>query len=148
MSFLKNASIRTKVLSLVLPLCAVGMSATLYMSYNYKRADNTYSTFISKDTTGATAMARANRNLTATAYAAYQILVYDRDSAGMQKAIAFYNESKTKIFDRLAAARDWLLPQRPGHEPAQAAVLPGARRIADRLAVPVEPSIRLALVPS
>ncbi|WP_312808509.1 methyl-accepting chemotaxis protein [Agrobacterium cavarae] len=125
MSFLKNASIRTKVLSLVLPLCAVGMSATLYMSYNYKLADNTYSTFISKDTTGATAMARANRNLTATAYAAYQILVYDRDSAGMQKAIAFYNESKTKIFDRLAAAREGL----PGEQAAIDAITAQAKAV-------------------
>lgn len=108
MTFLNNASIRTKVLSLVLPLCAIGLGATLYTSYNYKNADVKYSEFISKDNGGAMSMARANRNMTATAYGAYQILVYDQDSPAMNRAISFYEDSKTKIFDRLKEASDRL----------------------------------------
>lgn len=101
MSFIKNASIRTKILALVLPLCVVGLSATVFMSNSYKNADNSYSDFISNDTAGATAMARANRNLAATAYAAYQTLVYNSSDPNMKTAMALYIDSKTKLFDRL-----------------------------------------------
>ncbi len=101
MSFLKNASIRTKILALVLPLCVVGLSATVFMSNSYKNANNSYSDFISKDNAGATAMARANRNLAATAYAAYQTMVYESEDAGMKTAMALYTDSRTKLFDRL-----------------------------------------------
>ncbi|WP_421357964.1 methyl-accepting chemotaxis protein [Agrobacterium rosae] len=101
MSFLKNASIRTKILALVLPLCIVGLSATAFMSNSYKNADNSYSDFISNDTAGATAMSRANRNLAAMAYSAYQTLVYGRDTAGMKAALALYADAKAKLFERL-----------------------------------------------
>lgn len=42
-SFLQNASIRTKILSLILPLCIVGLGATAFMSNRYKEADTAYS---------------------------------------------------------------------------------------------------------
>ncbi|NTE87735.1 methyl-accepting chemotaxis protein [Agrobacterium rubi] len=109
MSFLKNASIRTKILALVLPLCAVGMGSTLVMSNSYKNADTSYSDFISNDTAAATAIARANRNLAATAYAAYQTLVYDQRDAGMKTAMALYTDSRGKLFERLQTASE-LLP--------------------------------------
>ena len=35
-SFLKNASIRTKILSLIVPLCLVGLGAVAFMSMRYK----------------------------------------------------------------------------------------------------------------
>ncbi|MBB3945538.1 hypothetical protein GGQ73_001473 [Rhizobium skierniewicense] len=113
MSFLKNASIRTKILSLVLPLCVVGLSATAFMSHSFKDADASYSDFIANDTTGATAMARANRNLAATAYAAYQTLVYASEDPGTKRALALYIDSKTKLFDRLQTTAQLLPDQKP-----------------------------------
>ncbi|NTF32648.1 methyl-accepting chemotaxis protein [Rhizobium skierniewicense] len=113
MSFLKNASIRTKILSLVLPLCVVGLSATAFMSHSFKDANASYSDFIANDTTGATAMARANRNLAATAYAAYQTLVYASEDPGTKRALALYSDSKTKLFDRLQTTAQLLPEQKP-----------------------------------
>ena len=65
MSFLQNASIRTKILSLILPLCIVGLGATAYMATRYKEADNAYSDFIAGDNAALVELARANRNLMA-----------------------------------------------------------------------------------
>ncbi|MBD8689014.1 MULTISPECIES: methyl-accepting chemotaxis protein [unclassified Rhizobium] len=113
MSFLKNASIRTKILALVLPLCVVGLSATAFMSNSFKSADNSYTDFISNDTAGVTAMARANRNLAATAYSAYQTLVYDRDAPGMKTAVALYADAKAKLFDRLETTAKLLPAEKP-----------------------------------
>ncbi|WP_311273652.1 MULTISPECIES: methyl-accepting chemotaxis protein [unclassified Rhizobium] len=113
MSFLKNASIRTKILALVLPLCLVGLGATAIISNSYKNADNSYSEFISNDTAGTTAIARANRNLVATAYAAHQILVYGRDTPGMKAGVALYADAKAKLFERLEAAAKLLPHEKP-----------------------------------
>ena len=53
MSFLKNASIRTKILSVLIPLCVVGLGATSFVASRYKAADTSYSDFISTDTVAA-----------------------------------------------------------------------------------------------
>ncbi len=113
MSFLKNASIRTKILALVLPLCVVGLGATAFMSSSFKSADNSYTNFISNDTAGVTAMARANRNLAATAYGAYQTLAYGRDTPGMKAAVTLYADAKAKLFDRLETTAKLLPAEKP-----------------------------------
>ncbi|NTE87037.1 methyl-accepting chemotaxis protein [Agrobacterium rubi] len=100
MSFLKNASIRTKILSLIIPLCVVGLSATAFISSRYKAADTSYSDFIAKDNIASVEMARANRNMVASGYGAYQILTYRQQDPGMKRALDFYNDSKTSLFSR------------------------------------------------
>ena len=67
MSFLQNASIRAKILSLILPLCIVGLGATAFMGSRYKEGDNAYSDFIATDNAALVELARANRNLQAMA---------------------------------------------------------------------------------
>ncbi|WP_311272323.1 MULTISPECIES: methyl-accepting chemotaxis protein [unclassified Rhizobium] len=106
MSFLKNASIRTKILSLIVPLCIVGMGGTAYISVQFKAADDAYSEFISKDNTSTVELARANRNLVAAAYSAYQTLSYNKEDPRLQAAVTLYNESKTAMFKRLQGAKD------------------------------------------
>ena len=108
MSFLQNASIRTKILAITLPLCIVGLGATAYTSYNYMNADDAYSRFILQDNAGSVSLARANRNLTGTAYAAYEILVYDSGTPGMATASGAYKDSKEKLLLRLHEAADRL----------------------------------------
>jgi methyl-accepting chemotaxis protein len=115
MSFLKNASIRTKILSLILPLCIVGVGAIGFVSSSYKSADNDYSNFISNDNAATVEMSRANRNLVATAYGAYQTLAYSGDAPEFKSIMAFYQDSKTKLFERLQTVVT--------HIPAQAAVV-------------------------
>jgi len=112
MSFLKNASIRTKILALVLPLCAVGLSATVFMAWSYDSADASYSEFVKNDNAGAIAMARANRNLSAVAYAAYQTMVYDAPDPRLQTALDLYGENKARLFKWLQLASDNLPSER------------------------------------
>ncbi|UHS62013.1 HAMP domain-containing protein [Agrobacterium vaccinii] len=106
MSFLKNASIRTKILSLIIPLCVVGLSATVFISSRYKAADTSYSDFIAKDNIASVEMARANRNMVASAYGAYQILTYRQQDPGMKRALDFYNDSKAKLFSRFDRVKE------------------------------------------
>ena len=49
MSLMQNLRIRTKVLSLVLPTCLIGIGGALYVSSNFKSADTEYSDFIAND---------------------------------------------------------------------------------------------------
>ncbi|MCZ7451368.1 HAMP domain-containing protein, partial [Agrobacterium rhizogenes] len=101
MSFLKNASIRTKILSLILPLCVVGLGATTFMASRYKEADTAYSDFIANDNAALVELARANRNLSAAAYGAYQIMAYDANGPEIKVAKQAYTESKALLLQRL-----------------------------------------------
>ncbi len=59
MSVLANISIKAKILSIVVPLCVVGLGATGSMAYFYKNADNTYSDFLTTDSVAAIQTVRA-----------------------------------------------------------------------------------------
>jgi methyl-accepting chemotaxis protein len=100
-SFLQNASIRTKILSLIFPLCIVGLGATAFMSSRYKDADTSYSDFIANDNAALVELARANRNLLAVAYGAYQIMAYDANGPEIKAARQTYDESKALLLQRL-----------------------------------------------
>ena len=101
MSFLKNASIRTKILSLIIPLCIVGAGATAFIATRYKGADTAYSNFISTDNVAAVEIARANRNLIASAYAVNRALNYSSKDPAFGAAVKFYETSKSKVFVKL-----------------------------------------------
>ena len=101
MSFLKNASIRTKILSLIIPLCIVGVGATVFMSARYKAADKSYYDFISTDNAAAVDMSRVSRNLVAVAYGAYQAVAYPGQDPRFKAATDFYQDSKTTLMTGL-----------------------------------------------
>ncbi|KJF66239.1 methyl-accepting chemotaxis protein [Rhizobium nepotum] len=101
MSFLQNASIRTKILSLILPLCIVGASATAFMSSRFKEADTAYSDFIANDNAALVEIARANRNLLSVAYSAYQVMAYDVNGPEIKTARQNYTDSKALLVERL-----------------------------------------------
>ena len=101
MSFLQNASIRTKILSLILPICIVGLGATGFMSDRYKHADTAYSDFIAKDNAALVELARANRNLQSMAYGAYQIMAYDANSPDFKIVKQEYAGDRAEVVSRL-----------------------------------------------
>jgi methyl-accepting chemotaxis protein len=72
MSLLQNLRIRTKVLSLVLPACLIGIGGTLYVSGKFKSADTEYSDFVSNDGNAEIDMAIASQRLVSIVYDAYQ----------------------------------------------------------------------------
>ncbi|MGO7042148.1 methyl-accepting chemotaxis protein [Rhizobium acaciae] len=108
MSFFKNAGVRTKILALIIPLCVVGVGATAFISSRYKQADTTYSEFIINENGASLDIARANRNLMATAYGAYETLAYATNDARRKSAVDFYNDSKAFLMLRLQAAKEKL----------------------------------------
>ena len=123
MSFFKNASIRTKILSLILPLCIVGLGAAAFMATRYKESDALYSEFIGSDNAALVELARANRNLIGLAYGAYQVMAYDANAAEINVARQAYIASKRELLERLdnvkavfpeeRAAVDVLIAQSP-----------------------------------
>ncbi len=101
MSFLKNASIRTKILSLIIPLCIVGVGATAFVASRYKAADTAYSNFISTDNVASVEMARANRNLSAIAYNVYRAITFSSKDPGFGATLDLYQTSKSQLFEKL-----------------------------------------------
>lgn len=100
--FLDNLAIRTKILAVIIPLCLVGVGATSYVSMQMNTVGDVYSDFIEVDTTASVDMARASRNLSSVAYAAYQIMAYDPGTEGFVAATKLYNDSKKALRIRLA----------------------------------------------
>ena len=105
MSFLQNAKIRTKVLSVIIPICLIGIAGVLFVSSQYKDTVATYSDFISNDETAAVEMSRASQRVTALSYGAYQILVYSSKDPEMAKFTKDYDDNKKVLLDRLANAK-------------------------------------------
>ncbi len=105
MSFFKNASIRTKILSLILPLCLVGLGAVAFMASRYKEADTLNSKFITSDNAALIKLAQANRNLIALGYSAYQIMAYDAKGTEIKVSKGAYEHAKGRLFERLGTVK-------------------------------------------
>ncbi|MGF9563007.1 HAMP domain-containing methyl-accepting chemotaxis protein [Neorhizobium sp. JUb45] len=110
MSFLSHAKIRTKILSLILPICAVGIAGIGIMSYSYNNSDDRYYSFISEDSVAATDVSRAASSVNSMAYSAYQLMVYDASSEFREYAAKNYESGKGAIFARFANAKK-LIPE-------------------------------------
>ncbi|AYG69731.1 MULTISPECIES: methyl-accepting chemotaxis protein [unclassified Rhizobium] len=105
MSFLQNAKIRTKVLSIIIPMCLIGMAGVLFVSSQYKDSVGTYSNFISNDEAAAVEMARASQRVVALSYNAYQILAYSAKDPEMAKFAKDYEGNRKVLLERLATVR-------------------------------------------
>lgn len=110
MSFLQNAKIRTKVLSIMIPICLIGIAGVLFVSSQYRDSVTTYSDFISKDETAAVEMSRASQRVTALSYNAYQILVYSTKDPEMAKFSKDYEENRKILLERFATVKQ-LMPE-------------------------------------
>ncbi|WP_293404937.1 MULTISPECIES: methyl-accepting chemotaxis protein [unclassified Neorhizobium] len=101
MSFLKHLSIRKKILSVMVPLCLVGLGATTFMAARYGAADTAYSSFISVDNAAAMDLARADRNMAAMAYGAYHALSFEADDPFLPVVVTIYSKNKTELMERM-----------------------------------------------
>jgi methyl-accepting chemotaxis protein len=117
MSFLSNAKIRTKILSLILPVCAIGVVGVGTVSYSYKDSDSRYYAFISHDNVAATEVSRATTSILSVSYSAYQLLTYDKGAPFVAEVMKNYESGKKAAFARLDTAKSLV--------PEQAEVLSG-----------------------
>ncbi|AGB75037.1 MULTISPECIES: methyl-accepting chemotaxis protein [Rhizobium] len=105
MSFLQNAKIKTKVLTILIPICLIGIAGVLVVSNQFRDTVGTYSNFIAKDETAAVEMSRASQRITAMSYNAYQILQYPAEDPAMSRFSKDYQENKQVLLQRFANAR-------------------------------------------
>ncbi|MEB2845400.1 HAMP domain-containing protein [Rhizobiales bacterium RZME27] len=110
MSFLSNAKIRTKILSLILPICFVGIAGVGVLSYNYSSSDDRYYAFIAKDNVAATDVSRAATSINSVAYSAYQLMTYDSAADFRAYVAKNYESGKGAVFARFASAKK-LIPE-------------------------------------
>jgi methyl-accepting chemotaxis protein len=113
MSFLSNAKIRTKILSLIVPVCLIGIAGIGAAAYSFKQADEHYTSFIEEDNVAATQVSRASTSMNSVAYSAYQLTVYPKDAPFRAVAAKNY-ESGKKVIGTLLASAKQLIPEQAG----------------------------------
>jgi methyl-accepting chemotaxis protein len=138
MSFLRNTKIRTKILSIILPICLVGIAGVLVVSTQLKDTVASYSDFITNDETAAVEMSRASQRVTALSYSAYQILVYSTKDPEMAKFADDYADSKRVLLARLAAARQLV--------PSEAAALDKLTAQANEIVALTDPAVKAGML--
>jgi methyl-accepting chemotaxis protein len=105
LSFLKNAPIRTKILSLVASIGIIGIAGIGIMADRFNHADNQYSAFLAKDTASAFEMARSVTALLGSANAATKIVMFDAATEARLDPVAAYEEGEQTIYRRLERAK-------------------------------------------
>ncbi|NTF89259.1 HAMP domain-containing protein [Agrobacterium rhizogenes] len=138
MSFLQNAKIRTKVLSIIIPICLIGIAGVLVVSSQYKNTVSTYSDFISKDETAAVEISRSSQRMTALSYNTYQVLVYSSKDPKIEKITKDYDDNKKVLFERLANAKRLM--------PAEAKTIDTFKAQADTIIVLTDQAVRAGMV--
>ncbi len=110
MTILEKTGIRTKIVAIILLLCAAGLGAVAYLSSEFKASDKVYFDFISQDNRATLEVARANRNLVGLALTAYQTTFYPPQHDMYKFAANDYVSTKGYVLNQLSKARD-LVPQ-------------------------------------
>ncbi|MCM2291819.1 methyl-accepting chemotaxis protein [Allorhizobium sp. BGMRC 0089] len=104
MSFLTHASIRTKILALIIPVCLVGVGGISYVSYKFNAADQSYSDFISTDAIAANQMARTPTSFLSLGYDVYQAISRGKDAPQLAELTKDYDSSRQTVYDRMEKA--------------------------------------------
>ena len=104
MSILAKMRIQTKILAIAILFFAGGCIGASLISYRFYKTDQLYSDFINQDATVTMLMARAGQRIFATAYSAYEVLVYDgasAEAAAAQKAYDGHKDALIKLFGKM-----------------------------------------------
>jgi methyl-accepting chemotaxis protein len=110
MSFLENAKIRTKILSLIVPVSLIGMIGVGVVSMNYKTTDTAYSDFISRYAIASTELFRANTALVSVGFDTTLGLMLAEQSVKPTEAEASYKNDVASVMSRLQNAKS-LVPE-------------------------------------
>ncbi|MFC3073502.1 methyl-accepting chemotaxis protein [Shinella pollutisoli] len=110
MSFLQDTKIRTKILSVLIPICVIGIGGVALVASEYKHTDTTYREFINHDSMAAIAIERAPADLVAVAYTAYEVLTYGNGNPKAEEALKAYETAKSDLREELDEALS-LMPE-------------------------------------
>ncbi|MDR6100189.1 methyl-accepting chemotaxis protein [Agrobacterium larrymoorei] len=111
MSILNDTKIRTKILSVLLPVCLIGVAGTAFISYQFKVAGGIYSDFISKDNMSAVVITRMPSQMITAGYSAYQVVTAPSGSLSERESKAAYDAAKAN-FTKQAELALTLVPQK------------------------------------
>jgi methyl-accepting chemotaxis protein len=105
MSFLANSKIKTKILSLIVPLSVLGVGGVSAVSYTYVGTDAAYSDMLASDVVFAATLNRSTIAAMSIAYGANQVRFYEAGSAEANAALKQYEADKTLLVSRLDSAK-------------------------------------------
>lgn len=111
MQFLENAKIRTKIVAVIALMGAIALVGLLYVSMQFKNADERYSYFISHESTAATLNARATGGLLQMGLQLGLMLVHDPASPEFAAAVKKYDGDRDLLKQRIGMTAD-LVPTR------------------------------------
>jgi methyl-accepting chemotaxis protein len=97
MSLMSDTKIRTKILSVIVPLCLAALGSVFAISSSYRDADGTYSEFILKDGVASVTLARLNTQIVAAAYEASRIVNYPPGDPSRETAMTSLAASRSAI---------------------------------------------------
>ncbi len=111
MQFLENAKIRTKIVAVIALMGAIALVGLLYVSMQFKNADERYSYFISHESTAATLNARATGGLLQMGLQLGLMLVNDPASPEFAAAVKKYEGDRGLMKERIGMTAE-LVPAR------------------------------------
>ena len=111
MQFLENAKIRTKIVAVIALMGAIALIGLVYVSMQFKNADERYSYFISHESTAATLNARATGGLLQMGLQLGLMLVNDPASPEFAASVKKYEDDRGLMKERIGMTAE-LVPTR------------------------------------
>ena len=124
MSFLANAKIKVKILSVLAAVSVVALGGAAYMSREFQKSDTVYHEFVTEDAAALRQIARADRNFVSLFYNAYLTGVHDAKSPQVASALENLKANSKSMYDRMNEARQ-LIPERADEIDAYVAEMRG-----------------------
>lgn len=104
MSFARNASIRLKIIVMILAISLLAAGSLSYTSWQFYRADAAYTRFIDGEAQANTHIVAATRHLQSIAYRAYQLTAYQPDAKDFSDVASSFDKNAQRMFDRFEKA--------------------------------------------
>ncbi|TKV70539.1 HAMP domain-containing methyl-accepting chemotaxis protein [Rhizobium sp. AU243] len=104
MSFLKDSSIRLKILVVTASVSVLAAGSLAYTSWKFEQADGRYTRFVNSESQANTHIVAAARHMQSVAYRAYQLTAYAPDAKDFDDVAGSYDKNAQRMFDRFNAA--------------------------------------------
>jgi len=106
LKLLDNINIRNKILIVIIPIILLGIGCSVFISYEYKKSDALYNSFLDKDNAAAFRSMRAATSFMVGTAQSFKILSYDPNSPKADKIEKDYRSYIDLTFKRLAEIKN------------------------------------------
>ena len=101
MTFLQNARIRTKIISVIILMGLIAIAGLAYVSVQFKSADTRYSSFLSHESAATTLNARATGGLLQMGFQLGLLVIKDPASPDFAASVKIYEDNQVLMLQRL-----------------------------------------------